>query len=417
MRNNLLILIDVAGGSAYDDSEVGQSTRVFIMKKIVVFFYIDALNSSFVSPSIMPFLANLATEHYHKELENVAGYSFAIQSCLLSGKYPEETNHWMPYFYSPKGSPLLFKTFNKIGKVFPLDMLPFLRYFMVRGSRKFFLRDGAQANNIPLCEIDRMALYPYYYMYELPFFSELQRLLDKTSRTKLSYIGPPKIRTQLYNCLLQYIKTSEHESEVIIAYDDTLDALGHMFGPYSPQCLHYAESLDHILSVIYQRLAGIFGRELMFFIFSDHGQCECSYQFNLLSELDKKKLKLSDDYLCFIDATLALFWPRDNVVKEKILEILGEIKIGKVIDETLQKRYHIRFNDERYGEIIFVLKPGGTFLPNFFSPFNAMKGLHGYLPEEEVQKGYLISNKNFSYPFRHIKDFRNLLLSISAFKG
>lgn len=380
------------------------------MQKLVIVFYIDALNSSFVTPSIMPFLSNLATKHYYTQLENVIGYSFAIQSCMLSGKYPEETNHWMPYFYSPQESPLLFKTLNKIGTIFPLDRLHFLRYLTVRGSRHFFLKDGAQANNIPLCEIDKMALFPYFYMCEFPFFYELEELLEKKFETALTYLGPPKIRTQLHSFLLEHIKTSEHKNEVIIAYDDTLDRLGHMFGPYSVECLHYAKRLDRVLSIIYRKLTSVFGKRFTLFLFSDHGQCECSRQFDILSELERKGLKLGDDYICFVDATLALFWPKDKVVKERILEILSKIKIGKVIDEALRKKYHIRFNEERYGEIIFVLKPGGTFLPNFFSPFSAMKGLHGYLPEDEVQKGFLVSNKKFLYPLRHVKDFRNLLL-------
>ncbi len=77
------------------------------MQELVIFFYIDALNSSFIAPSIMPFLSNLATKHRYTQLENVIGYSFAIQSCMLSGKYPEETNHWLPYFYSPQESPIV----------------------------------------------------------------------------------------------------------------------------------------------------------------------------------------------------------------------------------------------------------------------------------------------------------------------
>lgn len=390
---------------------------VCTMKKLAIFFYVDALNSSFLKPSIMPFLSDLASKHYYKELRNVMGYSFAIQSCMLSGKYPEETNHWMPYFYSPEESPLLFKTLNRIGTIFPLDRLPFLRYLMVRGSRKFLLKEGVQVNNIPLCEIDKMAIYPYYYMCELPFFSELQDLLQKTSHTRLTYLGPPKIKAQLYAHLLEYIRTSEHENEVTIAYDDTLDRLGHRFGPYSPQCSYYAKSLDHILSTIYEKLTRIFGKRLVFFVFSDHGMCECSYQFNLLSELDEKRLKLGDDYLCFVDATLALFWPKNKVVKQKILDLLGEIKMGKVIDARAQKKYHIKFNDKRYGEITFALNPGGTFVPNFFSPFGAMKGLHGYLPEEDVQKGFLISNEKLSDRCKHVKDLRTVLLDVSAFNG
>jgi hypothetical protein len=365
----------------------------------------------------MPFLSNLATKHFSRELENVAGYSFAIQSCLLSGKYPDETNHWMPYFYSPDESPLLFKTLNSVGTIAPIDRLPFFRYLLERGSRKFVLKGGAQANNIPLCEISKLGLYPYYYMCELPFFFELQKCLDQTSKTKLTYLGPPKIRTQLYTYMLEYLKASQHEAEVIIVYDDSLDSLGHTFGPTSTQYLHYAKSLDKILFTVYQRLSKAFVEKLQFLIFSDHGQCDCLHKLDLMSELNKGRLKLGEDYLCFIDATIALFWPNNEVVKEKILEILSKIKVGQVIDQSLEKMYHLRFKDKRYGEIIYVLNPGTTFLPNFFSPLNAMKGLHGYLPMDNVQKGFLVSNQKFSPVYSHVKDIRNLLLNISAFNG
>ena len=387
------------------------------MKNLVVFFYIDALNSSFLNSDIMPFLSSLATERSYCELENVIGYSFAIQSCMLSGKYPEETNHWLPYFYSPQKSPMLFKTLNKIGAVFPLDRLPSLRHLTVGQIRRFLLKDGVHTNNVPLLIIDKLALYPYYYMCELPFFNELKELLAKKCQASLTYIGPPKLKKHLYESLLKYTRASNYEKEFIIAYEDALDGLGHKFGPYSTECLHYAKSLDRVLFRVYQKLEKYFGENLTFFVFSDHGQCERAHSLDLLSELEKRALYFAEDYLCFIDATMALFWPQNEVVKEKILNVLDEIKIGKVIDEDLREQYHIKFNDKRFGEIIFVLKPGGTFFPNFFSPFSAMRGLHGYLPEDEVQKGFLISSKKFSYPPRHVKDFRNLLLDVSAFKG
>jgi hypothetical protein len=53
-----------------------------------------------------------------------------------------------------------------------------------------------------------------------------------------------------------------------------------------------------------------------------------------------------------------------------------------------------------------VLKLGGTFVP-IFSPFGAMKGLHGYLSEEEVQNVFLIFNTNFSHRFKHVENFKN----------
>ena len=67
------------------------------MKKML-FIYVDALNSNFVNSNAMPFVYNMAKEHCYQELENVIGYSFAIQSSMLSGEYPENNDHWMPYF-------------------------------------------------------------------------------------------------------------------------------------------------------------------------------------------------------------------------------------------------------------------------------------------------------------------------------
>jgi len=381
------------------------------MKNLVVFFYIDALNPSFLNRDIMPFLSSLATKNHCHVLENVFGYSFTIQSCMLSGKYPDENNHWMPYFYCPEESPFLFKTLNM--KTFsPLDRLQTLRYLTVRGCRRLFLKKGVQANNIPLCEIDKIALYPYYYMCELPFFLELGKLLEEKSQTTLTYIGPPKQRTNLHSTLFEHLRKSKHENEAIIVYHDTLDGLGHTFGPCSPRYLNYAKSLDSALSATYRKLTNSLGKHFTLLVFSDHGQSELKFQINILSELNKKGLKLGVDYICFVDATLALFWPEDDVAKEKILGALDKIGQGIVIDVDKRKKYHIEFKDDRYGEIIYVLKPGGTFVPNFFSPFGAMKGLHGYLPEGEVQKSFLLSNEKLSFHISHVKDVRNLLLNL-----
>ena len=383
------------------------------MKNLFVFLYIDALNSSFLKADIMPFLSNFAAEHHYQVLENAFGYSFAIQSCMLSGKYPDENNHWLPYFYAPQKSPMIFKTLNKIGKVVPFDRFPVLRHLTVGRARSFVLEEGVRVNNVPFSLIDKVALYPYYYMCDLPFFNELKEALEKKWQVPLTYIGPPTVRKHFHESLLKHIQSSNNEKEFIIVYNDALDGLGHRFGPYSTECVQYARSLDGVLLGTYQKLKRTFGKNLSFLVFSDHGQCEQVYTVDLLAELSRFGLILGKDYLCFIDATLALFWPQNATRKEKILNVLRSIKFGKVIDANDRGRYHIKFVDNRFGEIVFVLNPGGTFFPNFFSPFSAMKGLHGYLPEEEVQKSFLISNKGFRYSCTHVKDLRNLFLNIS----
>jgi hypothetical protein len=383
------------------------------MEKLVLFFYIDALNSSFLTPSTMPFLSELPKNNF-RTLENVAGYSYAIQSCMLSGKYPDETNNWLPCFYSPENSPLLFNILGKVTPFSVLDKLPKFRNLALKIVRRCTLKEGVQSNNIPFSVINKMALYPYYYMCELPYIQGINESMEANG-AEFMYVGPPAIKSQIYTQLIRDIEASNHASRFILAYDDKLDMLGHAFGPYSVECVRYAQSLDLVLFTVYQKLKRQFGLNFLCVFFSDHGQCEQTFTRDILADFYKNGLKLGKDYGCFVDATLALFWCENSTAKEKILQILGILKkhgLGTVLNEDLRERYHLNFSDNRYGEIIFVLKPGGTFFPNFFSSFGTMKGLHGYLPEQDVQKAFLISDKAFSYNFSHVKDFRRFAMNV-----
>ncbi len=383
-------------------------------QKIIVFLYIDALNDSFLTSNNMPFLSILAKNCF-KKLDNVLGYSFAIQSCLLSGKYPDQTNHWMPYFYSPQESPVLFRNLKKIGRVFPLDKMPLFRHLAVGRTRSLFMKDGVHANNIPLQMLDKIALFPYYYMCELPFFHELRNILQSKFQASLEYFGPPTLREQMYSQMLRHLNDVDHQNELVVVYDDALDGLGHKFGPFSKECFEYARALDRNLSLIYRKLIDLFGKNLTLFIFSDHGQCEQISTFDLMHELSRHRLRHVKDFVCFVDATLALFWPSNDSVKEKLMSILKKLEgcgLGKVVHGSLHEKYHIKFADARYGELYFVLKPGVTFFPNFFSPISSMKGLHGYLPEENVQKSFVVSNKPPTSNLCKVGDIKNTLLEL-----
>jgi predicted AlkP superfamily pyrophosphatase or phosphodiesterase len=365
----------------------------------------------------MPFLSSFSKRGYHKELENVLGYSFAIQSSMLSGKYPDENLHWMPYYYSPTNSPMLFKIMAKFGRLSSLDKLPNLRYLMERTLRTIFTKRGAQANNIPFSVIDKISIYPYYYMNELPFYCELEQLLSSKYASSLTYIGPPKIRgDNMYHSLLEHIKRmvlNNNNTEILLVYEDRLDGVGHAFGPFSSEYKRCVRHLDRTLMSVYQKLKDNFGQYVTVYFFSDHGQSQLTNSFDIISKLTEQHLKLAEHYICFIDATIALFWPRNELVQEKLENLLDSLKIGTLIDEKLREKYHLKFRGKDiYGSHIYVLKPGWTFFPNFFSPFGVMKGLHGYLPENQVQKSLLISNRHFDFNIFHVKDLRKLVIKI-----
>lgn len=383
-------------------------------KNIIIFLYIDALDPKVIRPSSMPFVSTLLYNYYGKELTNVFGYSFAIQSSMLSGKYPDENLHWMPYYYSPANSPFIFKTIAKFGHLLQLDRIPLFRYLLERFCRNFFVTKGVQANNVPLSIIDKISFYPYYYMEELPFYTELRKLLFKEYESSLMYFGPPKIKgDNIYYSLFDYLerKSSERNNEFLIIYEDRLDLIGHNFGPDSKEYQQFAKYLDKILKDLYLKIKDKFKENVMFLLFSDHGQSQFIGSLDIISNLACRNLMFVKDYICFIDATIALFWFMNKHAQDKLENTLESLEKGTVIDEKLKEKYHLIFNEKRmYGDLIYVLKPGWTFFPNFFSCFGVMKGLHGYLPENHVQNALLISDENLSFKISHVKDIRELII-------
>jgi hypothetical protein len=361
----------------------------------------------------MPFVSSL-TNSYYKSLENVFGYSFAIQAAMLSGKYPEENNHWLPYYFSKADSPLFFKAFAKVSELCQLDRVPKIQFLTLMESRRFFVRKGVPANNTPSKMLKNLGLFPYYYMCELPYFNELGKVLLQQSKVKFSYIGPPEFRIPIYGPLFNHIQNSKYEKEFILGYDDKLDIYGHNFGPYSSKYQNYAKTLDNTLKKLYVKLKRQFRDNLNFIIFSDHSQCPTTSIIDLPPIINRSGLSFGKDYHFFIDATMALFWPKNEIARNLIVTQLSTIKSGAIITDKLKKQYRLDFKNSYYGEIIFALNPGAIFFPNFFNPFSAMKGLHGFRPEEEVQKAFIISDKEPAFNCTHVKDFRALAIDLAS---
>ena len=175
-----------------------------------------------------------------------------------------------------------------------------------------------------------------------------------------------KSNRQFYTPLLKYLLNSKFENELIIAYDDSLDMLGHRFGPNSIDCQTYARFLDQALQKTYGKMKERFGNDFIFIIFSDHGQSDFIGSVDIVSELRDVGLEIGKDYFCFIDATMALFWPKVSS-EEEIISKLNKSKVGQVIDRKLRKAYHIDFKNRKFGDIIFALRPGFTFFRILFS--------------------------------------------------
>jgi len=157
-----------------------------------------------------------------------------------------------------------------------------------------------------------------------------------------------------------------------------LDTIGHAVGPYSRRIHQSLRRIDSMVQEIVEKYREFLDTDV--FIFSDHGMVEVRKVVDPLSHLRKAGLKEGEDYLAFLDSTLARFWTSNPDTAERILVVLGRLEGGRILSAQDLHQYQIP-DDKRYGEIIWLADPGTLILPNYYQGQVRAWGMHGYAPE------------------------------------
>ena len=402
---------------------------------LYMFIYIDALQLEYVNPKYMPNLFGLLgnRENVIHVLQNIPGYSFGIQSTLLSGLLPQETLHWMPY---------MFKT-EKIERYFdylksPCDYNPLvcnaliqkvmssfrnIRHENTRLLYEGFLRisvfwrkKSVKLCGMPMDHLGKILIFPYYYMNENPFFFMFKKELEERSSISVDYLGH-SLRKNIEG-LSRVIRMNMGRNSrlFILGYIDDLDGVGHEKGVASSDWFNTLKSIDFFIGSIYKKLTTI-SKNVKILLFSDHGMCNADEYIDLESLL-RHLPKGSIDF--FIDATLAFICVHNETYKELVVELLKRKLKDKVLifdvekDKHVLKHYGVYFANGEYGNIIVQTKPCKEFLPNFYSVSRGLKGLHGFWPTEALQRAFILSipsEDEFCKVPLHIKDVKGYILN------
>jgi hypothetical protein len=143
-------------------------------------------------------------------------------------------------------------------------------------------------------------------------------------------------------------------------------------------------------------------------ILSDHGQEVIKGSFNIIEKIQEFGIK-DNEITYYIEAPKARFWFHTDTAREKLLNYLSGVRNGTLLRYDDLYKYNVRFENDRYGEYYFILNPGYVFFPNdYYHPLGNLylgvtsrpqrsrlkspvyRGYHGYLPENESEKGLLI---------------------------
>jgi predicted AlkP superfamily pyrophosphatase or phosphodiesterase len=351
---------------------------------MVLMIHIDACRYDYINEEDAPFLFSRMQDHFSCRL--VPTFGFEPDAAYLAGQYPDESDGGALFWYDPESAPV-DPLWSRIPRL-PLPADRLLRRAMTwvygkRSDNPFFT-----TANIPFSIIDQFDVtrnQPIDAPGAIP--SGLFDTLGERDKTWFTHVHPCH-RVDLKSVLS---RVQQHHPPVDLAFIHLgdLDRIGHRYGPGSPEQKHMMRKVDSGIRQIIHHYQNV-DPHLDVVILGDHGMCAVTRHLDLASRLQSLDLTVKRDYLVFLDSTMARFWFFTDRARNRIQHLLSDIDDGIILDQNALDRYHLNYDHNRYGDLIFVAHAGVLLFPNYFQGHTPESGMHGYLPEVPQQQSVLI---------------------------
>jgi hypothetical protein len=313
---------------------------------------------------------------------------------LLTGVYPHEHRMWQVKLKSTPGC-------SSEGLA---DRLPDI---LTTTAQCFahLITGSYNLASIPRWRRRRFEIYKTRYMKKC-----LRAYLDFNGvDTFLSIVGENR-SSYLYNSRLHKLSSAlpavcHPNFSLKLLETHSMDTLQHWYLDDPDKISRFYSFIDGFIKELHNNCLS-YGINML--ILSDHGQEPVSDSINIRRIFDDLGIP-KHEFTYYIEAPKARFWSHSDRAREKIVEALSNTEHGKLLYYKELYDYNVRFEDSRYGEYYFVAKPGYIFFPNdFYHPIGNIylglteaqhrsrltspiyRGYHGYLPENESEKGFMI---------------------------
>lgn len=336
-----------------------------------------------------------------RRVETILGYSSGAIPTLLTGKMPREHGHWNLFYRSPETSPFRWTR--------PLTFLPqavrenrVTRRAIKEISKRVSGYDGYFAvYNLP---VDRMRYY------DICETSDIYRPGGLApARSIFDLMQDERVPYRCYN----YHQYSDEQTlavvpehmadsgvEVFFLYLSGLDSYLH-FNVKDPDGVSAKMRFyeDGLRSVHDAAVAA--GRRPAMCVFSDHGMTPIRETRDLIAEVEKLPLRAPEHYLPSYDSTMARFWFSSSDAETRIRALLDELPYGRVLPEAELASLGLDFDDNRYGDIVFLMEPSVLIAPSDMGSIT-FDGMHGFHPQEDPHAhAVFLSNFEPSSPVEH----------------
>lgn len=340
-----------------------------------------------------PFLTKKADQGVTGILEPPLGY--CLHPTWFAGLYPESSDRFLQHIYSQQSSN------NK-----PLKLVSLLqRNRSTRLPAGFaihrFLHSSYEfAPFIPFTMLKYFDVAEKLPPWHPQYLTQVTTLFDilREEQLKWLFIGSPGSDQRTLSILNKYKKMISKEHSFIWLHFAELDWASHKFGPESAQSKEKLKEIDKTVEKIHLHLSHTH-TEVNTLVFGDHGHVEVNKTIDLKKLLKQTSSRMGEDYIYFLDSTIARFWFKNERARNEITDILSSITHGKVLSKDDLIKYRCNFQDSKHGQLMWIANEGCIILPNFWQGTTIVRGMHGYLPEVRSNHSrFVISGLKVSRP-------------------
>jgi predicted AlkP superfamily pyrophosphatase or phosphodiesterase len=369
-------------------------------RSVCVFVLIDALGWKFLEGR--EFLSDLLP--FRTPLRTVLGFSSGAIPTILTGQPPMRNGHWNLFFLDLKGSPFRWLK--------PLSILPepLVNNRLVRKIMKELGRHLLGVGKTFECKVSPRLL---------PWFNFIERRniygphgIERASSIfdELAEKGcPQRVYTYHDGPDAYLLKQAENDIEsraadFIFVYLSELDALLHDHWKDPRPAQERLSWYDGRLRRLFENAKRV-DSQALFAVFSDHGMTRVENHADLTADVERCGFGMPHDYLAVYDSTMARFWFFRDEARRAIVGTLSKLECGRFLTDGEQEALGILFPDRRYGEAIFLLKPGWMIVRSDFNGRQWMPtGMHGYDPDDPYSDAVFLSNRRPPVPVETIAD-------------
>ena len=348
-------------------NEYGRVSGVF--DKVLV-LWLDAYSSRFLSFPEAKFVKGFSEQNTFALIRPTFAYK-GIGYSIFTGASINKHRVWMEHSFAKNHHSVSLKQAIRLSEIIPNDYLQkAARFALYKGWRAYY----GTPHLIPVKYLD-------YFAQVKP--KPIPTLFDTLRTNKIGYCYCEPKTSFGEASLFRRLRSLVSRHDLVYAKFNSLDRLGHMFGPLSKEVRNRIKWLDIMLKDSLTQISRDNKRTLIL-IFSDHGMTPVGNIIDIESKLEKVDLEVGKDYVAYEGSTYWAFYFLKRNVKEIIEDKLANVAAGKMITpEAVEDRWGVEPNvSKKFGDAFYVLKEGTVAFPDFYRRQIPPNGMHGYFDAE-----------------------------------